>query len=86
MTYFGRQGGHLSLARPKLVASCEIDSTYDTLSRLAVLDVQLSLDFGPRGEIKKQIKEASLVESCIRIAYSIPDHQEYLRSGYTPSC
>ena len=29
-----------------------------------------------------QIEEAGLVESHMRIAYSIPDHREYLRSGY----
>ena len=74
----------LELARAKLVASREIDSSYDTFSRaarLAVLDVQLSLDFEPRRE-KVQIEEASLVESHMRVAYSIPDHREYLRSGY----
>ena len=76
----------LELARAKLVASRDIDpnSRYDTFSRaarLAVLDVQLSLDFEPRRE-KVQIEEASLVESHMRIAYSIPDHREYLRSGY----
>ena len=74
----------LELARAKLVASREIDSSYDTFSRaarLAVLDVQLSLDFEPRRE-KVQIEEASLVESHMRFAYSIPDHREYLRSGY----
>jgi len=76
--------GILELARAKLVASCEIDAGYDTLSRaarLAVLDVQLSLDFEPRHE-KVQIEEAGLVESHMRITYSIPDHREYLRSGY----
>ncbi len=76
--------GILELARAKLVASRDIDSTYNTLSRaarLAVLDVQLSLDFEPRRE-KVQMEEASLVESHMRIAYSIPNHREYLRSGY----
>lgn len=74
----------LELARAKLVASREIDSSYDAFSRaarLAVLDAQLSLDFEPRRE-KVQIEEASLVESHMRVAYSIPDHREYLRSGY----
>jgi hypothetical protein len=74
----------LELARAKLVASREIDSRYDTFSRaarLAVLDVQLSLDFEPRRE-KVQLEESNLVESHMRIAYSIPDHREYLRSGY----
>lgn len=76
--------GILELARAKLVASREIDSSYDTFSRaakLAVLDLQLSLDFEPRRE-KVKIEEAGLVESHMRVAYSIPDHREYLRSGY----
>jgi len=74
----------MELARAKLVASRYIDSTYDTFShaaRLAVLDVQLSLDFEPRRE-KVQLDEATLVESHMRVAYSIPDHREYLRSEY----
>jgi len=83
----------MELARAKLVASRDIHSRYDTFSpaaRLAVLDVQLSLDFEPRRE-KVQIEEAGLVESHMRFAYSIPDHREYLRSGYPsepflPSC
>jgi hypothetical protein len=74
----------LELARAKLVASRKIDSDLDTFSRaarLAVLDVQLSLDFEPRRE-KVHLEEANLVESHMRIAFSIPDHREYLRSGY----
>ena len=74
----------LNLARAKLVA-CEFERvSYDGFqraARLAVLDVQLSLDFEPRRE-KVQLEEARLVESYMRIAYSIPDHREYLRSGY----
>jgi len=48
--------GILELAWAKLVASREIDAGYDTLSRtarLTVLDVQLSLDFEPRLDVKK---------------------------------
>jgi hypothetical protein len=74
----------MELARAKLVASRAIDSSYDTLprvARMAVLDVQLSLDYEPRRE-KVQIEEAGLVESHMRIAYSIPNDREYLRSGY----
>ena len=72
------------MARGKLVASQEIDSDYDTFSpasRLAVIDVQLSLDYEPRRE-KTQMEEANLIESHMRIAFSIPVHREYLRSGY----
>jgi len=74
----------MELVRAKLVASRAIDSSYDTfprVARMAVLDVQLSLDYEPRRE-KVQIEEAGLVESHMRIAYSIPNDREYLRSGY----
>ena len=74
----------LELARAKLVSSREIDNRYDTFShvaRLAVLDIQLSLDFEPRRE-KVQIEEGALVESHMQFTYSVPDHREYLRSGY----
>ena len=74
----------LELARAKLVASRNIDSSFYSFSRaakLAVLDVQLSLDFEPRRE-EVQMEEAGLVESHMRIAYSIPGHREYLWSGY----
>jgi hypothetical protein len=74
----------MELARAKLVASRAIDSSYDTfprVARMAVLDVQLSLDYEPRRE-RVQIEEAGLVESHMRIAYSIPNDREYLRSGY----
>jgi len=76
--------GILELAHTKLVASHDIDTNYDTHSltaRLAVLDIQLSLDFEPWRE-KVQMEEAGLVESHMRIAYSIPNHREYLQSGY----
>ena len=76
--------GIMELARAKLVASRDIDSNYDAFlpaARLAVLDIQLSLDFEPRRE-KVQIDEAGLVESHMRFAYSIPDLREYLRFGY----
>ena len=59
----------LELARAKLVASREIDSSYDTFSRaarLAVLDVQLSLDFEPRRE-KVQIEARATCGLRIRV-------------------
>ena len=74
----------IELARAKLVASHAIDSSYDTfpcVAHMAVLDVQLSLDYEPCRE-KVQVEEAGLVESHMRIAYSIPNDREYLQSGY----
>jgi hypothetical protein len=74
----------MELASAKIVASHAIDSSYDTFPRvacMAVLNVQLSLDYEPHHE-QVQIEEAGLVESHMRIAYSIPNDHEYLRSGY----
>jgi len=76
--------GVMELARAKLVASRDIDGPLDKVSdtrRMAVLDVQLSLDYEPRRE-KVRIEEAALVESHMRIVYSVPADREYLRSGY----
>jgi hypothetical protein len=74
----------LELARAKLIGSHKIDASYTdfpTIVRMAVLDVQLSLDYEPRREWI-QGEQSSMVESHMRIAYSIPSHREYLRSGY----
>jgi hypothetical protein len=74
----------IDLAQAKLVAMRDFDSSHDDdkrMARMAVLDVQLSLDYEPRRE-KVHMNEATLVESYMRIAYSIPKDCEYLRSGY----
>jgi hypothetical protein len=74
----------LELAQAKLVAMRDFDSSHDDdkcMARMAVLDVQLSLDYEPRRE-KVQMNESTLVESYMRIAYSIPRECEYLHSGY----
>jgi hypothetical protein len=74
----------MDLAQAKLVAMRDFDSSHDDdkrMARMAVLDVQLSLGYEPRRE-KVKLNEATLVESYMRIAYSIPKDCEYLRSGY----
>ncbi|KAF8218993.1 hypothetical protein L208DRAFT_1523899 [Tricholoma matsutake] len=74
----------LACANFTLVASHNINSSYNTFSHaawMAVLDIQLSLDFEPHCE-KVQIEEAGLVKSHMQFAYSIPDHRESLRSRY----
>ncbi|KAF8882369.1 hypothetical protein CPB84DRAFT_1851243 [Gymnopilus junonius] len=77
----------LGLARAKLICYHNIDNIDANIADMpraalmAVLDVQYSLDFEPRRE-KVQMQEAGLVESHMRVAYSIPSHREYLRSGY----
>lgn len=51
-----------------------------TNSQLAALDIRLLLNF-ERSEIAMD-KEAELVESRMRIAYSVPKHRRYMYSGY----
>ncbi|KAF8869574.1 hypothetical protein CPB84DRAFT_1818578 [Gymnopilus junonius] len=74
----------LELARAKLICYNNIDNIDANIADMpraalmAVLDVQYSLDFEPRRE-KVQMQEAGLVESHMRVAYSIPSHREYLR-------
>ena len=53
------------------------------LARLATLSTRLLLEFKPRWEALLSM-EARLVERNMRIAYSVPKHREYFRSG-TPS-
>ncbi|KAF8872391.1 hypothetical protein CPB84DRAFT_1967482 [Gymnopilus junonius] len=84
MAKFGRPLKALELARAKLICYNYINGNIADMPRaalMAVLDVQYSLDFEPRRE-KVQMQEAGLVESHMRVAYSIPSHREYLRSGY----
>jgi hypothetical protein len=74
----------LRLAQAKLTGMRNFDSSSDgdkRMALMAVIDVQLSLDYEPRRE-KVEMNEATLVESYMRIAYSIPQGSEYLRSGY----
>jgi hypothetical protein len=48
---------------------------------MAVLDVLLNLDFEPRREAARS-REAELVASHMRTAFSVPKDREYFRSGY----
>jgi hypothetical protein len=47
----------------------------------AVLDVLLTLDFEPRSQVAHK-REAELVASHMRIAFSVPKDRRYIRSGY----
>ena len=47
---------------------------------LAVLDVRLLLDYEHSAEA--WLREEELVESGMRIAYSVPRHRQYMYSGY----
>jgi hypothetical protein len=47
---------------------------------LAALTTRLLLDFEPQRELSRKM-ESTLVQGHMRIAFSVPKHREYLRSG-----
>jgi hypothetical protein len=74
----------VDLARTKLIRHHKIAVVHTNLppaARTAVLDVLLSLGFEPRRQAARN-REAELVASHMRIAFSVPKDREYLRSGY----
>ena len=74
----------IGLARMKLLCDHEINKPYDRMKKealIAVLDVLLAFDFEPNRELSEDI-QAKLVKSHMRIAYSVPQHRLYFRSGY----
>lgn len=50
------------------------------VAQFAVLDVLLALDFEPN---RTRMLQEEMVRSHMRIAYSVPHHREYFRSGYS---
>ena len=52
-------------------------------AELAVLGVRLLLEFEPVRKAPSGNMEEALVESNMRIVYSIPKHHHYMRSGYS---
>jgi hypothetical protein len=74
----------VDLARSKLICDHNIGAKRSELkaaASTAVLDVILNLDFEPRREAALN-REAQLVASHMRTAFSVPQHREYFRSGY----
>ncbi|KAH7908450.1 hypothetical protein BJ138DRAFT_1157601 [Hygrophoropsis aurantiaca] len=74
----------IEFAGSKLICAHDFRVAHKTVSldvRTAVLDVLLMLDYEPLRE-KARVQQATLVESDMRIAYSVPNHREYFRSGY----
>ena len=74
----------VDLARAKLICDGNISVPYTMVKHAAVtavLDVLLSLDFEPRHQ-GVHIREAELVASHMRIAFSVPKDRGYIRSGY----
>lgn len=68
----------ISFAKKKLAP--DVTALSSTDSQLAVLDTRLLLNF-ERSEIGA-VKEEVLVQSRMRIAYSVPKHRIYMYSGY----
>ena len=74
----------VDLARAKLICHHKITIRHQDLKRPAVtalLDVLLSLDFEP-GRPKAHNREVELIADHMRIVFSVPEHREYLLSGY----
>ena len=79
-------GNLLKKARMKLICNHAIDTSYGDVkaeARIAILDVLLAFDFQPNRKLNEDI-QAELVKSHMRIAYSVPQHRLYFRSGYPP--
>ncbi|THH06221.1 hypothetical protein EW146_g9684 [Bondarzewia mesenterica] len=75
----------LKTARSKLICDTDFEKFFHdpgATARLAVADVRLCLDYEPRRQ-QNQMVVAELVASHMRIAYSVPRHREYFRSGYS---
>ncbi|KAI6037804.1 hypothetical protein EDC04DRAFT_2700044 [Pisolithus marmoratus] len=72
----------MQLARSKLVYSNNIDGEHQTdVAMLATLDVLITIDYEPKRELVHKY-EIDMVTSHMRIAFSIPKHRFYIRSGY----
>ena len=74
----------INLARAKLLCQDAIDvkaTDVGRTARTAVVDVRLMLDYEPRREAS-HLLQAELVESHMRICYSVPQSRKYMRSGY----
>ena len=73
--------------RAKLVYSQMISDPPDkftNIARLAVVDVRLCLDYETQVEDNKAMQTAvDLVATHMRTVYSIPQHRQYLYSGYS---
>ncbi|KAI6101678.1 hypothetical protein EDD17DRAFT_1786370 [Pisolithus thermaeus] len=71
----------MALARAKLVHSSDIGAEQSDLAMLAILDVLITIDYEPRLDLAHKC-EMDMIASHMRIAFSIPQHRSYTRSGY----
>lgn len=74
----------LVLARAKLSGAGHQPgiAAYPVLGQLASLDLRLCFDYEPRRQAVEG-RDAKLVASHMRLAYSVPRHREYFHSGYS---
>ncbi|KZV78176.1 hypothetical protein EXIGLDRAFT_757866, partial [Exidia glandulosa HHB12029] len=70
----------MGLARGKLANSSTLERS--EVGALAVLDVRLCFDHETRQSVAQR-REATLVASHMRVAYSVPEHRNYIYSGYS---
>jgi hypothetical protein len=78
----------VDLARSKLLCQNDIDVSHLELGKkagaTAVVDLRLMLDYETRREAAREA-EVELVASHMRMAFSVPQRREYLRSAILPS-
>jgi hypothetical protein len=76
----------IRLAEIKLMCADSLpadDSTQRQAAELAALGVRLLLEFEPGSHSTAGNMENVLVERNMRLAYSVPAHRKYMRSGYS---
>ncbi|KZV93140.1 hypothetical protein EXIGLDRAFT_717556 [Exidia glandulosa HHB12029] len=71
----------IRLARAKL-KNTQANRPLDVHGALAILDLRLCFDYETRQGVAGQ-REAELVASYMRLAYTVPVHRQYLYSGYS---
>ena len=71
----------IPLAKAKLTLKQHFPE--DELAQFACLAIRIGLDFDASREVARKT-EIELVESYMRIVFTVPDHHEYMRTG-TPS-
>ncbi|KAH7890628.1 hypothetical protein F5I97DRAFT_59418 [Phlebopus sp. FC_14] len=72
--------GAMNLARTKLIYDDKLDkSHHSTIAMLAVLDVLITIDYEPK---RVSAIELEMVASHLRVAFSVPRHRLFIRSGY----
>ncbi|PIL27971.1 hypothetical protein GSI_09915 [Ganoderma sinense ZZ0214-1] len=80
-----RCGGLIDWARSKLLCETDIHApreVYTLAAQTAVLDVRVMLPYEP-GSSRAEAYQMELVERHMRTVYSVPQHRNYARSGYS---